>query len=109
MRSLASCEDVPRGIKPFTSVTTLAELDEAMEGPNTQQLVFAINVPQGSIRGHALEMVYYQCSKFRKRVDNGALKEQAKHAEMEARKQTFLKALLAASTESMTTKVRGKG
>ena len=118
-RADKSCEELatfddakmtlPKGIKPFTSVTTLAELDEAMEGSKTQQLVFAVKKPQGPIRGHALEMVYYQCSKFRKRVDNGTLKEQAKHAEMEARKQTFLEASLAPSRESTTTKVLGKG
>ena len=49
-RADKSCEELatfddakmtlPTGIKPFTSVTTLAELDEAMEGSKTQQLVF---------------------------------------------------------------------
>ena len=49
-RADKSCEELatfddskmtlPKGIKPFTSVPTLAELDEAMEGPKTQQLVF---------------------------------------------------------------------
>ena len=61
---------LPKRIKPFTSVTTLAELAETMEGAKTQQLVFAVNVPQGSTRRQAFEMVYYQCSKFAKQVDS---------------------------------------
>ena len=31
---------LPKGIRPFTSSTTLAELDESVEGSETQQLVF---------------------------------------------------------------------
>ena len=78
---------MPKGIRPFTSATTLAELDETMEGAKTHQSVLAVNIPQGSTRREALEMVYYQRSKFAKQVDNEALKEKAKNAEMEARKQ----------------------
>ena len=103
---LASFDDVrmtmPKGIKPFTWVTSLAELDEAMEDAQTQKLVFAVNVPKGPTRRQALEVVYWKCSKFAKQVDNGALKEKAKHAERETRKQTFLEASLAASREAVT-------
>ena len=103
---LASFDDakmlLPKGIKPFTSVTTLTELDEMMDGTKTQQLVLAINIPQGTTRRRALEMVYYQSSKFAKQVDNEALREKAKNAEIKARKQTFLEASLAAARESVT-------
>ena len=69
----------------------------------TQQLVCAVNIPQGSVRRQGLEMVYYQRPKFAKQVDNGALKEKTKNVEMKkARKQRFLEASLAASKEAIT-------
>ena len=95
-------KSLPKGIKPFTSVVTVAELDETMEGATTQQLVFAIIKLQGSTRRQALEMAHYQSSKFAKQVGNEALKDKAKNAEMKARKQTFLESSLAAAKESIT-------
>ena len=93
---------LPKGIRPSTSVTTLAELDETIESAKSQQLVIALKILQGSTRRQASEMVYYQCSKSAKQVDNGALNGKAKNAEMEARKQTFLEASLAASRGAIT-------
>ena len=63
---------LPKGIRPSTSVTTLAELDETIESAKSQQLVSALNILQGSTRRQASEMVYYQWSKFAKQFDNGA-------------------------------------
>ena len=55
------------GIRPSTSVTTLAELDETMEGAKTEQLVLAVNMPQGSTRGQALEDGVPRMFKLRKK------------------------------------------
>ena len=93
---------LPKGIRPSTSVTTLAELDETIESAKNQQLVFALNFLQGSTRRQALKVVYYQWSKFAKQVDNGAPNGKAKNTEMKARKQTFLETSLAASREAIT-------
>ena len=93
---------LPKGIRPSTSVATLAELDETIESAKNQQLVSALNILQGSTRRQALKVVYYQWSKFAKQFDSGAPNGKTKNAEMKARKQTFLEASLAASRGAIT-------
>ena len=90
---------LPKGIRPSTSVTTLAELDETIESAKNQQLVSALNILQGSTRRQALKVVY-QSSQNSSTVEHPT--EKRKNAEMKARKQTFLEASLAASRGAIT-------
>ena len=73
-----------------------------MEGAKTHQSVLAVNIPQGSTRRKALEMVHYQSSKFAKQVDNEALKEKAKKCGDGSQEANIPGASLAASREAIT-------